>query len=93
MTALGSALPFAARSTNVRSSDFVGDEDNPGVERDRNEFQKLDRRLNRTKTAERLSLHGAGWRHSARVRMVCTEGPFRELAAPRRSLNALERSH
>ena len=43
-------------------------------------------------TAERPSLHGVVWRHVSRVRMVCTAGPFHLLAAPRRSLNAFERS-
>jgi hypothetical protein len=90
---MGSELPFVAPSTIVRSRHLVGDEDHPGLEHDRNGFQKWDRSRTRPTTAERLSLHGVGWRHVSRVRMVCITGPSHVLAALRRSLYALERSH
>jgi AcrR family transcriptional regulator len=55
--------------------------------------QKSDRSQTRPTAAERLSMHGAGGRRAPRMRMMCTMAPSQILAHPRRSLNALQRSH
>lgn len=54
---------------------------------------RIQERLKLSHTADGLSMDGVGWPSKRRALMVCGAGRFQSQVAPRRPINALERSH